>query len=222
MSTLKNLCLSSWRRQKESISLGTEINFALLQMLSSTPSEHTSCSPKMAKLGNSVKYFVRSAFNLDCKSSTVDLSSFLTATHLFFLGGAFPTCRDSLLLSEKAEGLHTMQHKEVCSTVPPSDLIIDDRKQFSLSVQKDFSAGSLIFSASDVKSKWALDWNPTRPALPHNYVVYQFKRKFTLEHSGIPDTTGTWYQEHHTQQPPPHQVCPCPTFMSLTQDKYGL
>ena len=45
-----------------------------------------------------------------------------------------------------------MQHKELFSALPPRALIIVDRKQFSLSVQKAFNVGSVILSTSDVKS----------------------------------------------------------------------
>ena len=154
MITLKNLCLSSCRRQKRFISAGTEINFALQQMLSITLSGHTSCSPKIAKVLFSAMYFASSAFNCSLRPSSADLSSFLTAARLFFLGGALPTCnRDSLPPLVNSEGLHAMQQIDLCCTVPPSELIIDNLKQFSLSVQNDLRAESDIFSVSVVNSK---------------------------------------------------------------------
>lgn len=136
-TTLKNLSLSSCLRQKQFMSLMTEINLALLHMASILLSGHTSWVPKIIKSGFSDIYLSLSSFKWVLRAFMVVSSTLRTATLLFFLGVILPTCRTSSLPpSLKHEGLHTIQHKEFwCSMVPPNAVTTVALIQFSVLTQ---------------------------------------------------------------------------------------
>lgn len=136
----------------------TEINLAFPQTVLIMLSGHTSCAPKIPNVGCSCIYFSLSSSSFSFIVSVSASVTLLTATRLFFLT-VFPTCRTSNLPpSKKAVGLETipqqtMQHKGLRGAEPPIALTIAIRKQFSLSVQKDFSVASRILAVSVVTSR---------------------------------------------------------------------
>ena len=160
-------------------------------MLLITLSGHTNWAPTIAKLGFSVMCCALADFSCALTASTTVLSALRTALRLFFLGGDFPTCSTSNLPPpSNAVGLQHMQHVEFnpsWTIEPPKDVSIAALKQFSCSVQRDLSVGSLMFSTSPVISMWALAWQPLHPARPHNYQTELRHKIFLLQLS------YTWY-----------------------------
>lgn len=139
----------------------TEMYLALLHSSLITPSGHTICSPTTAKDGLSSMNFFLSAFK---REAMADTSTPRLTTLLRFLAGGLglPGCiMSSLPPSIKAEGSHTAQHKDCwwscccccCPILPPTDLISNDLKQFSLLVEKDFMSSSLSLATSVVNNR---------------------------------------------------------------------